>query len=210
METTDSAIRVLVVDDHPLLREGVAAMIDGESDMRLVAEASDGDQAIDAYRRYMPDVVLMDLQMPKTDGVAAIRAICGEFDRARIVVLTTYDGDVQAVRAVRAGAVGYLLKTMLRRDLLDTIRVVHQGRRCLPPSITALLAAHAADDDLTPRETDILRLVAEGLSNKSAAERLAISEETVKAYLKNVFVKLGANDRTHAVTIALKRGIIAL
>ena len=203
-------IRILTVDDHPLLREGIAAVMEGRPDMRLVGEATTGLEALEAFRACRPDVTLMDLQMPGMGGVEAIAAIHREFPTARIVVLTTYQGDVQAVRAFKAGACGYLLKSMLRRELLDTIRGVHEGRRRIPPEIANEIAEHAADEALTPREVEVLRQVASGNGNKRIATQLAISEETVKAHMKNILAKLAANDRTHAVTIALKRGIIEI
>ncbi|WAC63535.1 response regulator transcription factor [Pseudoxanthomonas sp. SL93] len=210
MDTSPMPIRILTVDDHPLLREGIAAVIEGQPDMRLVGEATNGLEALEAFRACRPDVTLMDLQMPGMGGVEAIAAIHREFPTARIVVLTTYQGDVQAVRAFKAGACGYLLKSMLRRELLDTIRGVHEGRRRIPPEIANEIAEHAADEALTPREVEVLRQVASGNGNKRIATQLAISEETVKAHMKNILAKLAANDRTHAVTIALKRGIIEI
>jgi DNA-binding NarL/FixJ family response regulator len=201
-------IKVFTVDDHPLLREGIAAVIQGEPDMVLVAEATNGQEAIERFRLHRPDVTLMDIQMPGMDGVDTMKAIRSEFPGSRFIVLTTYQGDVQALRAIRAGAAGYLLKNMLRKDLLDTIRVVNSGRRVIPPVIAANLAEHLADDALSDREIDVLRRVAAGNSNKLIAERLAISEATVKGHMKSILSKLGANDRTHAVTIALNRGFI--
>lgn len=201
-------IRILTVDDHPLLREGIAALIERQEDMVLVGEAANGREAIEAFRSHRPDVTLMDLQMPEMSGIDAITAIRREFSNARIVVLTTFQGDVQAVRALKAGASGYLLKNMLRKELVDTIRSVHAGRRRIPPEVAAELAEHVVDDALTERETDILTRVASGNSNKIIASQLDISEATVKYHLKSILSKLGANDRTHAVTIAMKRGFI--
>ncbi|MEL1264033.1 response regulator transcription factor [Pseudoxanthomonas putridarboris] len=203
-------IRILTVDDHPLLREGIAAVIEGQPDMVLAGEATNGREAVDAFRDCRPDVTLMDLQMPEMGGIEAIGAIQREFPGARIVVLTTYQGDVQALRAFKAGASGYLLKSMLRKELVDTIRSVHGGRRRIPPEIAAEIAEHASDDALTLREVEVLRQVAAGNGNKRIAVQLSISEETVKAHMKNILAKLDANDRTHAVTIALKRGFIEI
>lgn len=204
----NARIRVLVADDHPLLREGIAAVIEGQGDMVLVGEAGDGIEVISAYRALRPDVVLMDLRMPRLGGLEAMRAIRGEFTQARIVVLTTYSGDVQAVRALEAGASAYLLKSMLRKELVDTIRLVHRGQRHVPAEIAMEIASHQGADALSARELDVLRLVAAGNPNKLVASRLGIAEETVKAHMKNIFAKLAANDRTHAVAIALKRGIL--
>jgi DNA-binding NarL/FixJ family response regulator len=202
------AIKVLAVDDHPLLREGIAAVLNGEQDIELVAEAVNGREAIELFRQHRPDVTLMDLQMPDMNGIEAIIAIRSEFPNARFVVLTTYQGDVQAVRALKAGASGYLLKSMLRKDLLDTIRVVHAGRRRIPPEIATELADHIAEDTLTDREIEVLRRVANGNSNKIIGAQLNVSEATIKGHLKSILAKLGANDRTHAVTIAIRRGFI--
>ena len=204
------AIRILVVDDHPLFRQGVAELIELQSDMTLVAEASNGREALQQCRAQRPDVTLMDLQMPGMNGVDAILAIRGEFPEARIVVLTTYTGDAQIVRALKAGAQAYLLKSMLRRELLDTIRAVHNGQRRIPPEVAVQLGEHTADDSLTSREIEVLRLIAAGKANKLVASDLSITEETVKGHVKSILSKLGASDRTHAVTIALKRGMIEL
>ena len=203
-----SKIRVLMVDDHPLLREGVAAVIAGENDMEIVAEAVDGREAIQLFRKHLPDVTLMDLQMPGLGGVETIQAIRTEFPNARFVVLTTYQGDVQALRALKAGAAGYLLKTMLRKDLLETIRIVHSGRRRIPSEIATELAEHVGEEALSEREVTVLRLVANGNSNKLIGAELDVSEATIKMHMKNILQKLGANDRTHAVTIAMKRGFL--
>jgi DNA-binding NarL/FixJ family response regulator len=196
--TVPKKIKVLTVDDHPLLREGIAAVIQGEEDISLVGEATNGQEAIESFRIHRPDVTLMDLQMPVMNGIDAITAIRQEFPGARFVILTTYQGDVQALRAFKAGASGYLLKNMLRKDLL----------RRIPPEIAAELAEHVADDALTSREIEILRRVSVGTSNKIIASQLAVSEATVKAHMKSILSKLGANDRTHAVTIAMKRGFL--
>ena len=208
MSLSDTPIRILTVDDHPMLREGIAAVIEGQAGMELVAEAGNGSEAIEQFRKYLPDIVLMDLQMPVMNGVDAITAIRSEFPAATILVLTTYQGDVQAVRALKAGARGYLLKTALRKELVETIRTLHAGKRSIPAEIAAEIADHVLDDALTAREIAVLTCVAGGNSNKAVANSLIISEETVKAHMKNILAKLDARDRTHAVTIALKRGII--
>jgi DNA-binding NarL/FixJ family response regulator len=202
--------RILIVDDHPLLREGIAALVAGEPDMTLVAECSNGREAIQAFRTHRPDVTLMDLQMPEMSGVDAISAIRGEFPDARIIVLTTYSGDVQVLRALQAGARAYLLKNLVHKELLDTIRAVHAGKKMLSPQASCELAEHAIDDALTKAEIDVLRLIAAGNANKQIADQLSISEETVKGRVRNILSKLGANDRTHAAMIGLKRGIIEL
>ena len=203
-------IRVLAVDDHPIVRDGIAKLVGTQSEMELVAEASDGREAIEQFRRHHPDVTLMDLQMPNMCGIDAINAIRIEFPEARIVVLTTYAGDVQVKRALQAGAQGYLLKGLLRKELLETIRAVHGGQKRLTAEIAAEFAQHAMDSALTPREISVLKLIAGGNANKEIAVQLHISEESAKGYVKNILQKLGANDRTHAVTIGLKRGIIEL
>jgi DNA-binding NarL/FixJ family response regulator len=201
-------IKVLAVDDHPLLREGIAAVLQEEDDIVLAAEASSGEDATVKFRIHRPDVTLMDLQMPGMNGIDAIIEIRREFPNARFIVLTTYQGDVQALRALKAGAAGYLLKSMLRKDLVSTIRTVHAGRRYIPPEIAAELADHVTDDALTDREVEILRRVAMGNSNKIIAARLNLSEATVKGHMKSILSKLAANDRTHAVMIAMRRGFI--
>jgi DNA-binding NarL/FixJ family response regulator len=208
--STHNLIRILTVDDHPLLRKGIAALVNAEPDLKLVAEASNGKEAIAAFRSHQPDITLMDLQMPELDGLEAIEAIRREFPDARIIVLTTYTGDVQVLRALKAGARGYVLKGDVHKELLDTIRAVHAGQKRIPPEIAAELADHAADDELTEREIEVLRLIGTGNSNKQIADQLSIGEATVKSHITNILSKLGANDRAHAVTIGLKRGIIEL
>jgi DNA-binding NarL/FixJ family response regulator len=210
MSISPKPIRIALVDDHPLLRQGIAALLADQADLQLLAQASNGLEAIEQFRIHRPDVMLMDLQMPGMNGIDAIIAIRGEFPEARFIVLTTYTGDVQIVRALKAGARAYLLKSLLHRELLETIRAVHAGQKRIPPEVAAELADHAADDSLTPREIEVLRLIAAGNANKLVADHLSITEETVKAHVKNILSKLDANDRTHAVTIGLKRGIIEL
>ena len=210
MTSAPKPIRIALVDDHPILRQGIAALISDQPDLQLVGQASNGLEAIEQFRLHRPDVMLMDLQMPGMNGIDAMSAIRGEFPDARFVVLTTYTGDVQIVRALKAGARAYLLKSLLHRELLETIRSVHAGNKRIPPEIAAELADHAADDQLTAREIEVLRLIASGNANKIVADHLSITEETVKAHVKSILSKLDANDRTHAVTIALKRGIIEL
>lgn len=203
-------IRILTVDDHPMLREGIAASIARQPDMLLVAEANDGKEGVEQFRAHRPDITLMDLQMPAMSGIEAITAIRKDFPDARIIVLTTYSGDAQAARAFKAGASGYLLKNMLRKELVETIRSVHGGKKRIPPEIAREMAEHHIDDALTEREMEVLREVAAGNSNKIIADHLNISEQTVKTHMKIILAKLAANDRTHAVTIALKRGIIEI
>ncbi|MBV9299880.1 MAG: response regulator transcription factor [Verrucomicrobia bacterium] len=210
MNSDPKLIRILTVDDHPLLREGIAALVNAEPDMKLIAEAVNGEEAIEKFRLYRPDVTLMDLQMPSMNGVDAISRIRDEFPNAHIIVLTTYNGDAQVLRALKAGARGYLLKGHVHRELLTIIRAVYAGQKRIPPEIAAELANHATDDELSPRQVEILRLMAAGNANKHIANQLKIGEATVKSHVTNILSKLGANDRTHAVTIALKRGIIDL
>jgi DNA-binding NarL/FixJ family response regulator len=205
---TTRQIKILTVDDHPILREGIASIIHGEIDMVVVGEASTGREAIEAFRNKRPDVTLMDLQMPDLNGIDAIVTIRREQPKARIIVLTTYEGDVLARRALKAGATGYILKDLIRTELLDAIRAVYEGRRYIPQKIAAELAEHYAEDDLSEREIEVLRQVARGTSNKIIASHLSISEATVKAHLKNIMLKLGASDRTHAVNIATTRGFL--
>ena len=210
MSIVPNPIRVLAVDDHALLLQGIAALVNTQRDMKLVAEASNGQEAIEKFRLHRPDVTLMDLQMPAMNGIEAIIGIRSEFPNARIIVLTTYAGDVQVLRALKAGAQGYILKGHVRRELLDTIRAVHAGQKRIPPEVAAELAEHVTEDELTSREIAVLRLIATGNANKAIAGQLSIAEDTVKSHVTNILAKLGANDRTHAVTIGLKRGIIEL
>ena len=201
-------IRVLCADDHPLILDGVARLLERETDMTLVAEANNGNEAVMAFQRHQPDVTLMDLQMPELNGVDAIRKIRELYPRARCVVLTTYRGDVQASRAFKAGAVGYLLKTMLRKDLVKTIREVHAGLRHVPAEIACEMTKYCASDELSPREVEVLKTIAGGRSNKTVAGRLSISEDTVKGHMRSILAKLSANDRLDAVLIAMRRGIL--
>jgi DNA-binding NarL/FixJ family response regulator len=208
--TCKNPIRVFAVDDHPLMLEGIAAIIDGEEDIQLVGEAANGEEAVRRYPNYRPDVTIIDLKMPLMDGVRAIQTLRASYPNGRFIALTTYHGDVQISRAIRAGAAGYLLKSSIRARLLDTIRTVFEGKTYILPEAAAELAEHIAQEALTERELDILRYVASGSANKNIASRLSISEATVKKHLKNIMSKLVANDRTHAVTIALKRGFLDL
>jgi DNA-binding NarL/FixJ family response regulator len=206
--SASQVIRVLVVDDHPLFREGLAALLQDEPGVKLVGEAADGRQALERYRTLRPDVTLMDLQMPGLSGIEAVRQIRGEFPDARLVVLTTYSRDVQVLKALEAGAAGYLVKSALRKDLINTIRTVHLGGKSISPEAAAELASHVSDDALSEREVEVLRQVAAGTSNKEIAHTLGVTEATVKSHMKNVMEKLGANDRAHAVTIAIRRGFM--
>jgi DNA-binding NarL/FixJ family response regulator len=208
MSQDSRTIRILSVDDHPLFRQGLAALIDGEPDMVLVGEAANGRQAVELFRQHRPDVTLMDLQMPEMTGLEAITAIRAEFPDARIIVLTTYAGDVQAVRALQAGACGYLLKSTLSVELINTIRAVHRGRKALSPEVSFELAEHSAQDALSPLEVRILRLIGEGNSNKEIGTQLSLTEDAVKGHVRSILAKLGANDRAHAAVLGLKRGII--
>jgi DNA-binding NarL/FixJ family response regulator len=209
MSIDPNLIRILTVDDHPVLRKGIAALVNAENDMKLVAEASSGEEAIEKFRAHRPDVTLMDIQLPGLNGIETMSQIQKEFPNARVIVLTTYSGDVQVVRAIKAGARGYLLKRQVHRELLETIRAVHAGQRRIPQEIAAELVDHLRDD-LTPREIDVLRLIAGGNANKEIARQLLIGEASVKSHVANILSKLDAKDRAHAVTIGLKRGIIEL
>lgn len=210
MSEAPAQIRILAVDDHVLVRQGIGLLVGTEPDMALVAEATNGREAIQQYRAHRPDITLMDLQMPEMSGLDAINGIRGEFPDAKIIVLTTYQGDVQILRAVKAGAQAYLLKNTLHRELIAAIRAVHAGRRVLSPEASFEIAQHASDDTLTPAEIAVLQLIATGNANKQIADQLSITEETVKSRVKSILSKLAANDRTHAAMIGLKRGIIEL
>ena len=205
-----SQIRILAVDDHPIVRQGIVGLVGIQSDMVLVGEASNGRDAIQQFRTHHPDITLMDLQMPEMSGIDSLIAIRNEFPNAKVIVLTTYAGDTQILRALKAGAQAYLLKNTLHRELLETIRAVHTGKKTLSPEVSYQIAEHATDDLLTPAEILVLRLIAAGNANKQIADQLSITEETVKSRVKNILSKLGANDRTHAAMIGLKRGIIEL
>jgi len=210
MSAAPESIRILAVDDHPIVRRGIAGLISIQADMVLVGEASDGREAIQLFRMHRPDVTLMDLQMPEMNGIDALIAIRNEFPAAKIIVLTTYKSDAQIVRALKAGAQGYLLKNTLHKELLETIRGIYAGKKALSPEVSYEIATHATDDTLTPAEISVLRLIAAGNANKEIASKLLIAEETVKSHVTNILAKLHANDRTHAVTTALKRGVIRL
>ncbi len=210
MSADISRIRILAVDDHPVVRQGIAGLVGVQPDMVMVGEASNGREAIQQFRTHHPDITLMDLQMPEMNGLDALIAIRNEFPDARVIVLTTYAGDAQILRALKAGAQAYLLKNTLHKELLETIRAVHAGKKTLSPEVSYQVAEHAADDSLTPAEIAVLRLIAAGNANKQIADQLSITEETVKSRVKNILSKLGANDRTHAAMIGLKRGIIEL
>ncbi len=208
--TTEAPIRVLCVDDHPLVRKGIASILNNEADMKLVAEADGGQQAIEAFRQHQPDVTLMDLRMPTVDGIAAAAAIRREFPEAKIIALTSYDGDQDIYRALEAGVRGYILKEMVHTEVLRAIRLVHSGKRLMPPEVTDRLTEYFPQAALTPREVEVLGLVADGLANKEIADRLGTASGTIKMHVQNILAKLNASDRTHAVTIGLQRGIIRL
>jgi DNA-binding NarL/FixJ family response regulator len=210
VSSEQALIRILVVDDHPIVRQGIAVLVGTQPDMSLVAEASNGREAIQQFRAHRPDVTIMDLQMPEMNGLDALATIRGEFPDARIIVLTTYTGDVQILRALKSGACGYLLKNTFHKELVDTIRAVHAGKKTLSPEVSYQIAEHSTDDALTPSEISVLTLIAAGNANKQIADQLSITEETVKSRVKNILSKLGAHDRTHAAVIGLKRGIIRM
>lgn len=210
LDSQPPVIRILVVDDHPLLREGIAALVGGQSDMAVVAHGCNGREGVEKFQTHAPDITLMDLQMPDMNGIEAINAIREKAPDARIIVLTTYAGDVQVLRALESGARAYLLKNLLHKELLETIRAVHAGRKTMSPSLAADLAEHSGEDSLTPREIDVLRLIAAGHANKEIGAQLSVTEETVKSRVKSILSKLHANDRTHAAMIGVKRGIINL
>jgi DNA-binding NarL/FixJ family response regulator len=210
MTKSPHRIRILIVDDHPLLREGIGSLIEKQEDMLIVAEASNGKEALQQFQQHTPDITLMDLRLPGLDGIDVTTAILAEYPDAKIIVLTTFRGDVQILRALKAGARAYLLKDLLRKELLEAIRTVQAGGKRIPPEIAARIAEHASDRNLTPREIEVLQLIATGNPNKVVADKLSVTEDTIKIHVKSILSKLGANDRTHAVTIALKRGIMEL
>ena len=210
MSSEQVSIRILVVDDHPVVRQGIAVLVETQSDMALVAEASNGREAIQQFRAHRPDITVMDLQMPEMNGLDALTAIRGEFPDAKIIVLTTYAGDVQILRALKSGAQGYLLKSTFHKELVDTIRAVYSGKKRLSPEVSHEIAEHSTDDALTPAEISVLKLIAAGNANKQIADQLSITEDTVKWRVKNILSKLGAHDRTHAAMIGVKRGIIEI
>ena len=210
MANSPDRIRIMIVDDHPLMREGVVSLVEKQDDMLIVAEASNGKEALQLFQEHIPDITLMDLRLPGMDGIEAMTAILAGFPDAKIIVLTTFSGDAQISRALKAGARGYLLKDLLRKELLDAIRTVHAGRKRIPPEIASEIAEHASDTSLTRREVEVLQLIASGNPNKLVADKLSVTEDTIKMHVKNILSKLGASDRTHAVTIAVKRGIMGL
>jgi DNA-binding NarL/FixJ family response regulator len=210
MTNSPDQIRILVVDDHPLLREGIVSLVEKQADMLIVAEASNGEEALQLFERHNPDITLMDFRLPGMDGVEAMTAIVSKHPEARIIMLTSLSGDTQIARALKAGARGYLLKDLLRKELIEAIRTVQAGRKRIPPEIAAQIAEHASDTMLTRREVEVLQLIAAGNPNKLVADKLSVTEDTIKMHVKSILSKLGANDRTHAVTIAVKRGIIEL
>jgi DNA-binding NarL/FixJ family response regulator len=210
MTSLPEQIRILVVDDHSLLREGIVSLVEKQADMQIVAEASNGEEALQLFEQHLPDITLMDFRLPGMDGVEAMSAIVGKHPEAKIIMLTSFSGDTQIARALRAGARGYLLKDLLRKELIEAIRTVQAGRKRIPPEIAAQIAEHASDTSLTRREIEVLQLIAAGNPNKLVADRLSVTEDTIKMHVKSILSKLGANDRTHAVTIAVKRGIIEL
>jgi DNA-binding NarL/FixJ family response regulator len=210
MTTSPERIRILIVDDHPLVREGICSLVEKQEDMLIVAEASDGKEALQTFQQHIPDITLMDLRLPGMDGIDVMTAILAEFPDAKIIFLTTFSGDAQILRALKAGARAYLLKDQLRKELLEAIRTVQAGRKRIPPEIAAQIAEHASDTTLSRREIEVLQLIAIGNPNKIVADRLSVTEDTIKMHVKSILSKLDANDRTHAVTIALKRGIMEL
>jgi DNA-binding NarL/FixJ family response regulator len=208
MSENANAIRILVADDHPVVREGVEALVRRQTDMRIVAQATNGREGIEQFRAHHPDVTLMDLQMPEMSGLDALIALRDEFPEARIIVLTTYTKDAQVLRAIKAGACGYLVKNALHKELLDTIRAVHTGKKYISPEVSYALAEHVGGDALTPAEVRVLRLITQGNANKEIAAQMSVSEDTVKAQERSILSKMGANDRAHAAIIGVKRGII--